>query len=184
MNPTKKRIVWKENALVSVKLRDDLYTIGQMLHRPYMRFFSTSNRDGLWTALDLNLVNVLFTVSIGSVVVQMLVDAKIKDPSVVPNRAPFERYWIKPNLSFDGGGAFRGGRLIEMAPGIGSARAPVVKQNLTLAHDRERIDAHELTNMWGARDLGQRLSTYFDTGDDRDPMKDTLFGLSESTPAR
>jgi hypothetical protein len=183
VNETTKRIVWKENVLVSLRVRRDLYTIGQMLHRPYMRFFRIRSQDGRWTAVDLNEVGVLFTVSIGAVVVQELVDRKLEGPSVVPNRLPFEKYWIKPNLSFGTGAAFKGGRLIELAPGVGSARAPVVKPDLTLAADRERIDAHELTNMWGARDLVERLSTFFDTGDDRDPMKAALFD-APAGPAR
>jgi len=34
-----KRVTWKENALISLKLRDDLFTIAQMLRSPYLRLF-------------------------------------------------------------------------------------------------------------------------------------------------
>lgn len=41
-----KRIVWKEGNLVSLKLKDDLYTFAQMCRSPYMRFFDLSCVDG------------------------------------------------------------------------------------------------------------------------------------------
>jgi hypothetical protein len=36
------RIQWKENSLVSLKLREDLYTIALLKRSPYMWFFDIS----------------------------------------------------------------------------------------------------------------------------------------------
>lgn len=41
-----KRIVWREDGLVSLKLRGGLYAIAQMLKSPYMRFFDVTSEDG------------------------------------------------------------------------------------------------------------------------------------------
>ncbi|EMJ61025.1 hypothetical protein LEP1GSC051_2980 [Leptospira sp. P2653] len=46
-----KRVVWKEGDLVSLKLKDDLYTFAQMCRSPYMRFFDL--RTGLKTPCTL-----------------------------------------------------------------------------------------------------------------------------------
>src|SRR5690349_7322769 len=103
-----------------------------MLHKPFLRFFRTSNRDGGWQDLDLNQVEVLFTVSVGAVVTQKLAVGKVKDPSVQASRAPFEKHWIKPNLNLSPGAPpFKGGRLIALSPGVGTAKAPVVTNDLS-----------------------------------------------------
>lgn len=173
-----KRVVWKEGDLVSLKLRNDLYTIGQMLRRPYMRFFDLRRPDGQWKGVDLNQVKTLFTLTVGNVVLQDLVDQKIKDKSVKPSHEPLERYWIRPRLGFDGGFPFKGGDLVDVDPNVGYVDAPIVKGNLSIGRDSDVIAKHELVNMWGAHDLAERLIRYFETGRDHDPMKQKAFGAT------
>jgi hypothetical protein len=175
---TTKRITWKEGDLVSLKLKDDLYTIAQMLRRPYMRFFDLSTRDGQWKDVDLNQVKVLFSVLVGNVVLQELGDGKIKDKSVKPSQLPFEKRWIRPRLNFEGGSPFKGGDLVDVDPNVGYVHAPIIKENLSIARDPDVIAKHELVNMWGARDLAERLVRYFETGRDHNPMKEKVFGTA------
>jgi hypothetical protein len=176
------RVTWKANALVHIKLRDDLYTVGQMLGSAFMRFFDIANKDGVWKNIDLNAVDPLFQVAVGQVVMQRLVIGKITDTSVIGSNRPFESLVIKPCLNYDGGFPFRGGRLVDIGPDgrTGSTTAPVVKENLHLPEDREIIERCELTNMWGDQDLSDRLCRYFDTGINRDDLKFEVFpGLWE-----
>jgi len=172
-----KRIVWKKGDLVSLKLRDDLYTIGQMLTNPAMRFYNIKSADGNWVNIDLNKVEPLFRVFIGREVLQKLVDRKILQGSVFPSTQPEERFWIKPHLNYGGPFPFKGGKLIELNPesGQGTAAAPAVKENLSVADDRDLIEKYELTNMWGESELRNRLTAFFDKGVDRDEMKEKIF---------
>ena len=171
------RVIWKENTLVSIKLRDDLYTIGQMLVSPSMRFYDIANKDGTWKSIDLNEVKPLFQVFVGQVVIQRLVVEKIKEKSVIASNLPFESLWIDAHINYDGGYVFRGGKLIDIGSEgkIGTTLAPVIKQNLHLPKDREIIEKYELTNMWGDQDLSDRLCRYFDTGVNRDDLKFEVF---------
>ena len=173
-----KRVTWKENALISLKLRDDLFTIAQMLRLPFLRLFKVCNKDGIWRDLDLNKVEVLFCVMVGRVVRQQLCEGKVNDRSVIPSSLPFEKLWINAYLNFDGGFPFIGGKLIEVDLTKGYTTAPVVKDWLLPKADAALIKKYELTNMWGADDLRKRLVTYFDTGIDRDELKEKVFDFS------
>ncbi len=171
-------VTWKEDGIVSIKLRDDLFTLGQMLKFPYMRFFKLKSDEGRWHAIDLGNVEPLFCVQVGRVVLQELVAAKVKDRSVLPDRAPLEKLWIRPHINYTPPPVFKGGDLIRVDPGVDDTRAPVVKANLSFPKDREDIERYELTNMWGAQDLGERLRHFFDTGVDWNPLKAQGFGLA------
>ncbi len=54
------RIAWEKNGLINIKLRDDLYTIGQMLISPTVRFYDIVSKDGIWKDVDLNNAKSLF----------------------------------------------------------------------------------------------------------------------------
>ena len=180
-----KRIVWKVGDLVNIKLREDLYTIGQMLTSPAMRFYDIFNSDGEWRDINLNDISPLFRVFVGRVINNELIHNKIKSPTVLASSAPYEPYWIHAYSSMDGdhytGRAndflFMGGKIVDLGPDgrIGVTLAPVVKEDLRLPEDRELIEKYELDNMWGHDDLCDRLCRYFDTGINRDDLKFEVF---------
>ncbi|NUF78267.1 hypothetical protein GY065_04910 [Snodgrassella sp. ESL0323] len=184
-----KRVVWKKNDLVNIQLRDDLYTIGQMLASSAMRFYDISNTDGIWNDVDLNNVKPLFTVFVGRIINKYLIHSKIKSPTVIPSSEPYERYWIQPYTIMDGDHyngdhykgdfsfVFLGGKLIDNGANgeKGITNAPIIKEDLTLPEDRDLIEKYELTSMWGDGDLRDRLCRYFDTGINRDDLKFEVF---------
>jgi len=172
-----KRIVWKHNNVVSLKLREDLYTLGQMLGRAAMRFFNITSGDGNWHNIDLNEVDPIFTLFIGNIVLHNLVDKKVSDKDVKPSAASCEPYWIKPKLNFDGGYPFKGGNLIDIgtAGNISTTAGRVVQEDLSLPADKEIIETYQLTNMWGDVDVRDRLLHFFDTGKDDDFLKKKVF---------
>lgn len=98
-----KRIVWKVDDLVNIKLRDDLYTIGQMLTSPTMRFYDIFNNYGVWENIDLNNVKPLFSVFVGRVINKYLIQNKIKSSTVIASSKPYEPYWIAPYSIMDNG---------------------------------------------------------------------------------
>ncbi len=171
-------MVWNEGDVVGLRLREDLHTVAQMMRNPCLRFFRVANGDGVWRDLDLDRIPVLFTGFVGRAVLQELAEGKVRHPSVRPSRQPLERHWIKPDMHFGGSTPWRGGRLIESVEGVGTSRWPVVRGNLEWGRDREIIERHELTNMWGPRDLSERLTRFFDCGVDRDPTKESVFEIS------
>jgi hypothetical protein len=181
-----KRVVWKEGDLVGIRLRENLFTIGQMLINPVMRFFDIANETGQWSAIDLNHTPILFRVFVGSVINKSLIHEKIRDKSVIPCARPYDPYWIKPyTLTMDGAHykgdrhsfPFLGGRIVAIDPGAPTASAdiPTLQEDLSVVDDRKAIEALELTNMWGADDLSDRLCRYFDTGVNRDDLKFEVF---------
>ena len=172
-----KRVVWKDNGIVSLKLRDNLYTLGQMLGKANMRFFNITSIDGDWSDIDLNKVDPIFTLFIGKVVLQNLVDTNIKDKRIKPNSKPLEKHWISAHLNYDGGSLFKGGDLIDIGEdvNIGSTQGTIIKQNLSLETDRQIIETHELTNIYGDNHVRDRLLNFFDTGKDVDPLKAEVF---------
>lgn len=173
----KNRIAWKRNAVVSMKLGENLYTLGQMLTSPAMQFFDVCSKSGEWQDIDLNKATTLFAVFVGQDAIQRLAVKKMSDATVCASKKPYIRYWIKPKLNFAGGFPFRGGRLIDLGTDLAldTTYAPVIKEDLTLDQDRALIQTHELTNMWGAEDLGDRLRGYFKTKRDRDTLKEKIF---------
>jgi hypothetical protein len=146
-----KRIVWTPGDLVNIKLRDGLYTIGQMSVSPVMQFYSISNANGIWRDVDLNFVEPIFRVFVGNVVNQKLSNGKIIDASVIARAALSDHLWIKPyTLTMDGAHykgdrhsfPFLGGKLIDLGPNgdTGVTLGRVVKEDLALPRDREIIE--------------------------------------------
>jgi len=172
-----KPAIWKPNGMVSLRLRDDLFTIGQMSVNSIMRLFDVSNSEDIWDDDVLSSALPLFDVFVGRVVIQNLATRYIPKKSVQTVAVPPQRLWIKPYICYDGKFPFRGGKLVDLGPeGIGeSTEAPVIKENLQLPDDRDVIERTELTNMWGAVSLGDRLRRYFDTGINRDDLKFEIF---------
>lgn len=180
-----KRIVWKVDDLVNIKLRDDLYTIGQMLTSPTMRFYDIFNNDGVWENIDLNNVKPLFSVFVGRVINKYLIQNKIKSSTVIASSKPYEPYWIAPYSIMDNehykgtknSFPFLGGKIVDLSPDgkVSVTQAPIIKEDLTLPQDRELIEQCELDNMWGYEDLSDRLCRYFDTGINRDDLKFEVF---------
>lgn len=173
------RLQWAENAIVSIKLRKDLHTLGLLKASPYMWFFDIQNESGNWHDVNLNHVPPLFCVEVGRVVLQRLVEARIRDKTVIPpENLPIPSNWITADINIGPGRAgvfpFRGGKLIHLQPGPDSLNSPVIRQ-LDVAHDKATIESCELTNMWGDQDLGDRLRRYFDTGINRDDLKFEVF---------
>jgi hypothetical protein len=175
-----KRVQWREDSLVNLKVRDGLYTIGLMKRSPYMWIFDIHNGTGVWENLELNAIEPLFCVIIAQVVIQRLVDGKINKKAVVPpTTLEIPPNWIMPHLNNtpwkNRRFAWSGGKLVHLIQGPDMLDSPVIKPDLDVIEDRKLIESCELTNMWGEKDLSDRLARYFDTGVNRDDLKFEIF---------
>ena len=86
--PRSARVGWTTGLRANLKLRDDLYTIGQMEEHSIMRFFDICNHDGVWEHIDLNEIIELFRVFVVGDVNRALGVGRIKAPSVVASQKP------------------------------------------------------------------------------------------------
>ena len=165
------RIIWKENDLVSLKLKDDLYTIGQLLDRPEMRFYNIKSIEDKWENIDLNDYEPLFKVYVGSKdVLPKLATGKIKNKTVKPDLKKYEKesYWLR-GIDNDGSylrGEFlkKNANLVFTEPGKDYWDAPIVKENINAKNNLDIVIEYEMVNMYGADDLQERLITFFETG--------------------
>ncbi|MBC3373232.1 hypothetical protein HU762_04680 [Pseudomonas sp. SWRI92] len=171
-----KRITLKEGDLVSLKLRDDLYTLGQMTKHSVMRFYDVKSEDGTWPDLVLDNSMILFSGFVGKVITQRLAVEKLTCTTSLI-LSDHERYWLRPHVNFEGGFPFRGADLIDIGTDCAAdySLVPALKEDLTLSKNRDVIEKYELTNMWGDEDLSDRLCRYFDTGVNRDDLKFEVF---------
>jgi hypothetical protein len=169
-----KKKQWPEGHLLSVKLRDDLYTIAQRSRPLFMRFFKVARRDGRWQRLELDTIPVLFTVPVLLSAPGALAGGEV-DASVAPNTTPFERYWLKANPEPGSSDAFEGASLVESRERELARSWPVVKELVSLATEGDLVRRCEFTRTTNSTDLKQRLTHYFDTGRDLDPFKLKVF---------
>ncbi|EZP39092.1 hypothetical protein ACWYXO_06300 [Janthinobacterium aestuarii] len=84
---------------------------------------------------------------------------------------------MRPLVNFEGGFPFRGADLVALGTdcALDYSVIPALKEELALSASRDLVERHELTNMWGAADLSDRLCRYFDTGVNRDDLKFEVF---------
>jgi len=173
------RIIWKKDDLVNLKIRDNLCTIGQLLVSPFMRFFDIRNTSENWESCKLDDVQELFTVLVVNQVFRELAVGKIKGKLIVPSTKPLERKWIVVNNSLErlaaGGLLYFGGKLVELGEDCSPFRAKALIEDLRFPQNQEIMEKYELSNMWSADSLKERLCRYFDTGIDRDDLKFEVF---------
>jgi hypothetical protein len=170
------RVTWKKGSIVNLRLKANLHAIGLMHEDPYLFIFDIHNRDGNWANVDLDAAPVLFCVLVGRDCLKRLQMEKLKSGIKLTRMPDFPKLWLKPKQCFDGVFPWYNARLVEVDPGMGTYRARVVNDDVT-AQDTEVIAAHELTNMWGADDLSERLVAYFESGEKVDKLKAKIFRL-------
>lgn len=171
-----KRVVWKVDDVVLLKLTKDLFTIGQMLKSPYMLFFHVESHDGKFVAIDLNEVPKLFIVPVVRHFLQYRGVEKIKH-GVTPRRdVELPVLWIRPGPGPIGGYVWKGGDLVRIDPVVGDLGMsnPVVKRNIS-PDDADTLGKYELTNVQTDHPLTPRLIASLREGRNVDPLKEKIF---------
>lgn len=179
----KMRTIDKEGIIISMKLRDDLYTIGLTLKTAGFLVFDVKSIDGQWHKDSLKNVKPLLRVfAVTKLIFNHLGVERLKldyDQAAVE---AFEDYrWIDPytyHYTPDHDGTFYdklwlGGKLLQMDTNFD--KREVINWNLKLPQDLETIEKTEMINMWSSQSLQDRLVRYFDTGINRDDMKFFVF---------
>ncbi|PIE47962.1 MAG: hypothetical protein CSA42_01025 [Gammaproteobacteria bacterium] len=176
------RAIWKKNKVISIKLDADLYSLAQMANDvACMQFFDIFNEKDEWD-VDLNIVTDLFLVNVGNVVIQRLGVRSIPESEAVSKKCNYNHLFIKPHMNPEGvsqRGEFmwRGGDLIDVGENleISSYYAPIVIKDLTVYQHRDLILKHEFTNMYGDKNVLNRLLKFKKEGINEEPMKKKVF---------
>ena len=179
------KIKWQEDSLLSVRVKEGLHTLALLKRSPYAWFFDIKADHGKWEKVDLLNLKPLFCVGIVNAVLSKMVEDVVDTRNIDASERnslvslAIPKLWIKPNQNTADwqvdNFVWRGGRLIELDPDIGTVDSPVVKPLLDLASDKPLIEACELTNMWSDQDLADRLVRFFDKGINRDDLKFEVF---------
>lgn len=168
-----KKIVWKEDTVLSLILRPDLYTLAQMRSDSLMQFFDIRNDNGVWKEIDLNAIPQLFCIKVAenrlkSLFVELVgVDNAKPNHKSIPNKMIDYRFVKDGNYEAD---------LVELTDRYSNIGAKVIKAGLTIDKDLDTIYSHEYVGMFGDPEkLRKRLIRYFDTGVNWDESKSFIF---------
>lgn len=166
-----KKITWQEGKVLSLKLKDDLYTLVQMRKNYYLQFFDLTSAQNTWSDVDLRTVDTLFFIFTSTKALKGLAVSELSSDDVSLDERPPERRMLRAII----GGNY-GADLIELTDTFETIDATTLKSNLTLANDLDTIYKYELSGMIGDPEkLRNRLINYFDNGINWDKSKEFLF---------
>jgi|SRR5476649_241680 len=170
-----KKITWQEGKVLSLKLKDDLYTLVQMRKDYYLQFFALKSAQDAWTEVDLGKVDTLFFIFTSTKALKGLAISEPSLDNISIDKRPPEKKILRAII----GGNY-GADLIELTDSFETLDATTLKSNLTLADDLDTIYKYELSGMLGDPEkLRNRLINYFDNGINWDNSKEFLFkGIS------
>ena len=142
-----KRVVWKEGDVVSLKLRDGLFTVGQMSVSPHMAFFNVKSTDGQFGDLNLNQAQFFFVIPVARNFLQNRVEGKLQRVVAKTAVAPAS-LWLSPHAAYAEKFMWRGADLVEIPPEIGDRGIAnrIVKRNFQ-PKDAEELNKYEVTNI-------------------------------------
>lgn len=168
------RLVWAVDGVLSIRLRDDLFTVAQMRENSFMQFFDIRSREDGWNGIELSRVNGLFVTLVANST-RDLYERRIPKGTCVPSSEPIPQLMLRTvsvRVLRDPAPSSRGFDLVELGSGNSTARSRIVKKDLTVTDDLDLLYRYETTGMaTSPAALRDRLARYFDTGVDFDDSK-------------
>jgi len=183
-----KRFIWKENHVLSIKIKDNLYVLAQLVgESPLIAFFNFFSESNEWDNIELHNSDVLFVANVARDCIKRSGFYKVSNIDAC-KEIIIPLYWIS---IFAGGSRFvkfqsgtnnevefitlgdePGGRLIEVKVGMGVYDNPVIEKSI---NDNAIIDCHELTSLRVYPELNERLYLCHKLSKSIDPAKDIAF---------
>ncbi len=171
-----KRLVYRDNLVLSLKLKDDLFTLTQLRTPTLMEFFNIKSAFEKFEGIDLNKTEQLFCAVAAPQKFRPLMIARMRSSDVLPNLRPLPNKILSPIIEPGRYGA----NLIEHHPASRLLPEPVIKAGLNINQD---LDLIELAGMIGdPGKLKKRLICYFESGVNWDESKEFLFKGIKSPP--
>ena len=168
----KKELV--ENAIFSIKLREELYTIAQLRFNHRLECFDITKKDDSWEGVDLNHIDPIFCIVVAEDRLLKLFHTNQSDV-IHPNLRPI------PQKVLSYGGINRKAfqvDLVEMDECYSSVdnHLTVVVKDVNVNEHLDIIYQYELAGMMGDPEkIRNRLLRYFDTGVNWDEQKEVFF---------
>ncbi|WP_152645538.1 hypothetical protein [Pseudomonas sp. 10-1B] len=168
-----KSLKWQEGLVLSVKIEEGLYTIAQMRSNYLLEVFDLFRIDDDWRGVDLNSVDVLFTIVVSIKNIKRIFSSIVSDEFTVPNNRPAEKCMLSAIFGTPGN---TGAKLIELSEDYSNIGARVIKDTLSPDRDLALIHRYELCGMVGDPEkIILRIKNYRETGVNWDPSKEFLF---------
>lgn len=168
-----KSLKWQEGLVLSIKADEGLYVIAQMRNNHLLEIFNIFRSDDGWADVDLNNVDVLFTIFVSIKNIKKIFSGIVFNDSVVPNDRPVEKRMLSAVFGTPGS---TGAQLIELSDSYSNIGAQVIKENLSPDGDLDLIHRYELCGMVGDPEkITARIKRYRETGVNWDPSKEFLF---------
>lgn len=167
-----KKVVWKEGALLTFQLKENLFTIGQMLKDPYVCFYAISRTE---PDIKPQEEKILFIVPVARNFLQKRTVKKENKPKNL-KKVDLPSIWIRPIDNNQGGFPWKGGDLVEIDHSVGDLGIDnkVIKYNIDNS-DKDTLSKYELTNIWTDGALLARLILCFEKNQSIDPLKEKIF---------
>ncbi|WP_375563440.1 hypothetical protein ACE193_25460 (plasmid) [Bernardetia sp. OM2101] len=187
------RITWKENKVISIKLKAGIYAIAQMIKSPYLVFFDLFKDDSNWDDVDLTNTPILF---IHGVTRQFIKKSEVEEVKITPvKRLNIPNHWIYPDAGARKVTVWEGTEFEKEFITLGRMGASLVEKDILKEgkydhpsgvfdkvliksidnDDSETINNHELTSVEIYPNLNERLYLCYKLGKNVDPQKDLLF---------
>jgi len=175
------KTTFHENAVYSLRLRNDLFTLVQLRRNCFMQFFDVFNDTDEWQDLDLNHCRTLHFSIVATTGLKRLFSKQIDPSTVRPSTMPIERRMLRADLS---AAPDYSAKLIELTDTHEALDATELSGRLSGMEDVETIHRYELAGMQGdPAKVSKRLIRYFETGVNWDESKAFLFkGIAPPSP--
>ena len=176
--------------MFSIRLADSLFSLAQTVTDDgiMIKFFAIFNNKDEWSGIDLNNIDTLYCVYVGKVLMQKLGVRKIPESEVKINISSCKHYFINPGDNAEGYRLrdefiWKGGSLVDVGEDLEDSYlfAPVVIEELSVKVHLKQILTYEFVNMYGAVDTVERLVQFYNTGINKDQLKEKIFPELENT---
>lgn len=173
------RLPWHAGKVFKLRVKHDIWTLGQMLESPFLLFFAPSaDRPAI--------ESILFTCAVTR---QFIKFAQMKHANLPGVNHTPPRRWIenhhggREQVLWPGTPEQRtvlllsskpGGRLVEWQHPYTSHQAKTITEDIPIT-DTQTIDQHERSDLWTFPLLNERLYLCHEFGRNVDPGKDIMF---------
>ena len=163
------------NSIISIKIRDNLFSLAQARENYLFDFFDISASDENWKEIDLNKTRSLFCIYVADNKMKGIFSAAKKNTSVIFSKTPTLRKMLNADIAMNQKYSDTVD-LIQLTDSFSSLDAGIIKKNLLPQNDARDLCQYELTGMIGSKKyIVDRLNRHFTEGINWDIQKDFIF---------
>ena len=166
---------YKLNSIISIKIRDDLFSLAQARENHLYEFFDVKREDENWGIVDLNNEKSLFCIFVASSKMRGLFFKPNKNSSITHSISPTLKTMLSTDMVMDEKYPCTV-NLVQPADNFEFIDNIIIKKNLLPETDASDLCKYELTGMTGSKKyIIDRLNKYFTEGVNWDVQKDFIF---------